>query len=175
MPRGRKNQGKTATIKERTVTVYVPDIETLELWKKKAGNMSLSKFVVKTVNDSISGRGVSREMVKEMELRTSKLEAECKRLREREAELLSKLDAIYKELKLCVAKGAAENREFDPYEINRALVEALKSGKKTEEELLEIMGASDNPEALRALSRQLAALMDFGFVEFDGRHWCWIL
>lgn len=49
--RGRPNQGKTQTIRERTVDVYLPTSELVEQWKKAANEagMSLSKYVVEVV------------------------------------------------------------------------------------------------------------------------------
>jgi len=49
--RGRPNQGKTQTIRARTVDVYLPTVELVEEWKKAAENagMSLSRYVVEVV------------------------------------------------------------------------------------------------------------------------------
>ncbi len=176
MPRGRKNMGKTATIKDRTVNVYLPDLETMELWKEMAGDISLSKFVLKAVNESISGRKrhASPENIRDLEARIAELEKECDKLNDREGELLAKIDALYQELQLCRSQASIANREFNPSEINRALIEALKGGMKTEEELIEIMGAAGSHKTLQSLIKQLEILMDFGFVEFDGKYWRWV-
>ncbi len=51
----RKNQGKAETIKERTAYIYIPSFDMVEDWKKRshAANISLSKFVLDRVEDSI--------------------------------------------------------------------------------------------------------------------------
>jgi hypothetical protein len=51
----RQNSGKTETIKERSIYVYLPSIEMMEDWKaraEKAGS-SISKFVTDRVEDSL--------------------------------------------------------------------------------------------------------------------------
>jgi hypothetical protein len=49
------NRGKTGTIKDRTIYVYLPSLEMVEDWKVRAdrGGVSLSKFIVERVLDSI--------------------------------------------------------------------------------------------------------------------------
>ena len=48
-------RGKTETIKERTVYIYLPSLEMVEDWKHRAerAGVSLSKFVVERILDSI--------------------------------------------------------------------------------------------------------------------------
>ncbi len=48
-------KGKTETIKQRAIYVYLPSLEMVQEWKersKKAGT-SISKFVIELVEDSI--------------------------------------------------------------------------------------------------------------------------
>ncbi|MGC8937116.1 MAG: hypothetical protein ACP5KV_07140, partial [Candidatus Methanomethylicaceae archaeon] len=49
------NRGKTETIKDRAVYVYLPSVEMVEDWKRRAekAGVSISKFVVERVEDSI--------------------------------------------------------------------------------------------------------------------------
>ncbi|WP_456468062.1 hypothetical protein, partial [Archaeoglobus sp.] len=56
------NRGKTKTIKERAIYVYLPSIEMVEDWKRRAekAGVSISKFVVERVEDSI-GREENEE------------------------------------------------------------------------------------------------------------------
>ena len=55
---GRPNQGKTQTIRARTVDVYLPTEELVEEWKKAAENasMSLSRYVVEVVERHRQGK-----------------------------------------------------------------------------------------------------------------------
>ena len=49
------NRGKTETIKDRAVYVYLPSLEMVENWRRRAekAGVSISKFVVERVEDSI--------------------------------------------------------------------------------------------------------------------------
>ncbi len=49
------NKGKTETIKARAVYVYLPSLEMVEDWKQRAekGGVSISKFVIERVEDSV--------------------------------------------------------------------------------------------------------------------------
>ncbi|MCP8320491.1 MAG: hypothetical protein H3Z52_06085, partial [archaeon] len=49
------NRGKTRTIKERAVYVYLPSLEMVKGWKSEAdkAGVSISKFVIDRVEDSI--------------------------------------------------------------------------------------------------------------------------
>lgn len=50
---GRPNLGKTDTLKQRSVYIYLPTEEMLEEWKQAARryDMSLSRFLVEVVDD----------------------------------------------------------------------------------------------------------------------------
>jgi hypothetical protein len=49
------NKGKTETIKERAIYVYLPSLEMTGDWKQRAdkAGVSISKFVIERVEDSI--------------------------------------------------------------------------------------------------------------------------
>ena len=51
----RPSRGKTETIKQRAIYVYLPSLEMVEDWKCKAekAGVSLSKFVYERVEDAI--------------------------------------------------------------------------------------------------------------------------
>ena len=51
----RPGRGKTKTIKQRAIYVYLPSLEMVEDWKRRAerAGVSVSKFVVERVEDSI--------------------------------------------------------------------------------------------------------------------------
>ncbi|MEM2717611.1 MAG: hypothetical protein QXJ13_00005, partial [Candidatus Bathyarchaeia archaeon] len=92
MPRA--NRGKTETIKERTVYIYLPSLEMVEDWKRRAerAGVSLSKFVIERVLDSIRREDGEEGYLSRADLikRLRNTEEEVKRLRE-ENRLLRKL------------------------------------------------------------------------------------
>jgi predicted DNA-binding protein len=77
------NRRKTDTIKERAIYVYLPSVEMAERWKRRAekAGVSISKFVIERVEDSIR-----REEGEEGYLSRAEL---IKRLREAEEEIKS--------------------------------------------------------------------------------------
>ncbi len=52
----RPNKGKTETVKKRAIYVYLPSEEMAEEWKRiaKERKVSISKFVIECVNESLS-------------------------------------------------------------------------------------------------------------------------
>jgi hypothetical protein len=112
-PRGRPNQGKTETIRERCVTVYLPTKELVQEWKgtaKKAG-MPVSRYVYEVVERH--RRGDSGEVTPSW-----KLEEQLKTL---QAEL-GTLQEKYNNL-----KGAFEKQEKELRQVSDALAKASQS------------------------------------------------
>ncbi|RLG91768.1 MAG: hypothetical protein DRO36_03405, partial [Candidatus Hecatellales archaeon] len=75
------NLGKTGTIKDRTVYVYLPSLGMVEDWKRRAekAGVSLSKFIVERVEDSIRQEEGEEGYLSRLEL--------VRRLRKAEEEL----------------------------------------------------------------------------------------
>jgi hypothetical protein len=106
------NRGKTKTIKERAIYVYLPSIEMAEEWKKRAekAGVSISRFVIERVEDSIRREEGEEGYLSRAELikRLKEAEEEIKRLRS-ENNLLKKLvENLDSELKRYRAKPFAE-------------------------------------------------------------------
>jgi len=112
-PRGRPNQGKTETIRERCVTVYLPTKELVQEWKGTASTagMPVSRYVYEVVERH--RRGDSGEVTPSW-----KLEEQLKAL---QAEL-GMFQARYDNL-----KGAFEKQEKDLRQVSDALVKASQS------------------------------------------------
>lgn len=82
---GRPNLGKTETIKQRAITVYLPTEEMLGQWKAEAGrhDLSLSSFITEVVDNAIrkSTSGVTPR--EELEKKLNDALSELGRLKER--------------------------------------------------------------------------------------------
>lgn len=172
MARGRKNMGKTKTIKDRRLAIYVPDLETVDRWKATAAseNTSLSGFVNRVVEEYIGKKSApSSEKLKELESGLNSLEEECQRLRGRETDLLSQIEILHQELQLCRSQ-LFENMDFNPSEISKRLIDLLRDGKTAEDILVE-MKAVGNPKLRNIIAKQIELLFEFGLIEFDGRKW----
>ena len=97
------NRGKTETVKQRVVYVYLPTLEMTEDWKSRAekADTSISKFIIDRVEDSIRMEKGEGNYLNRLELmkRLSSAEEELKNLR-KENNLLKKLvDNLDNELK----------------------------------------------------------------------------
>ena len=94
---GRPNLGKTETIKERAVTVYVPTSNMFEEWKAEAAmhGVSVSRFVCELVDEAIRDGDANFTPREELEKQIKDLMIEVMKLTERltQAEALLKQDS----------------------------------------------------------------------------------
>jgi len=175
----KSSRSKTETIKDRAIYVYLPSFEMVKDWKSRAekGGVSISKFVIERVEDSIrKGEGeegyLSRlELVKR--LRAS--EEELKKL-QNDNRLLKKLvDNLDKELRRYRAKPFIEEGFQGVRRFDRELIKLLrKGGAYGDEEILSHLDIEpSDTELVKALGKQLEALEAYGLVEYVGRAWRW--
>jgi len=115
--RGRPNQGKTQTIKERKIDVYLPTHELVEDWKKAAesAGLPLSKYVFEVVERHRRNVPEISEMSKET----------AKKMEEMESELAS-LRSKYNTLDMAFKRVDAEKAEMST-EYSKALLNAVDS------------------------------------------------
>jgi predicted RNase H-like nuclease (RuvC/YqgF family) len=173
------NRGKTETIKDRAIYVYLPSLEMVEDWKRRAekAGVSISRFVVERVKDSIrreEGEGgyLSRaELVK----RLRKAEEELKKLRDENRFLKRLVENLDNELKRYRAQPFLQEAFEGVRRFDRDLIELLrKGGSYTEEEILARLNIEPfDVELVKAVDRQLEALEAYGLVEYRGRGWRW--
>jgi len=80
------NRGKTETIKDRAIYVYLPSLEMVEDWKRRAerAGVSISRFVVERVEESIRREEGEEGYLSRAELvkRLRGAEEELRKLRE---------------------------------------------------------------------------------------------
>ncbi len=167
---------KTATIKKRTINVYLPSQEFVDKWKEfaKKSGVSLSKFIFECVEEVIN---------RETDFRPRKdLLEELKKLREENMELkkrMKMLDALVekqeKEIMELMNKQFLEEREgFRRYQ--KELVELLKNrGMVTHDEIITYLNLDlKNQELMKAINRQLENLYEYGLIEPVKGGWRWI-
>jgi len=94
--------GKTETIKQRAVTVYVPTSNMFEEWKAEAAmhGVSVSRFVYELVDNTIRKKDSSFVPREELEKKVENLQAEVESLSER----LAQAEAFEKEDRETIAK-----------------------------------------------------------------------
>jgi len=173
------NKGKTETIKDRAIYVYLPSLEMAEDWKRRAerAGVSVSRFVVERVEDSIRREEGEEGYLSRAELvkRLRSAEEELKRLREENRLLKRLVENLDNELKRYRAQPFLQETFEGVRRFDRDLIELLRrGGSYTEEEILAHLNIDPSDmELIKAVDRQLEALEAYGLVEYRGRGWRW--
>ncbi len=172
------DRGKTKTIKQRSVYVYLPSTEMVQDWKKRAesAQVPISKFVMERVEDSIRREGESGylprvELIKSLQER----DEELKQLRKENTLLRQLTDNLDRELRSYRAKPFLDEEFRGTRKFDQELVNLLKSGSSySGEELLARLGLEPSESDLvKAVSKQLEILEKYGLVEFNRGAWRW--
>jgi hypothetical protein len=173
------NRGKTGTIKRRAIYVYLPSLEMVEDWKLRAekSGISISKFVVERVEDSISREAGEEGYLNRLELikRLNDSEEEIKELR-KENRLLKKLvDNLDNELKRYRAKPFLDEDFRGVRRFDKELIDLLRKGYSlTGDEILSHLNIDHgDADLVKVVNRQLEVLEGYGLVEYVGRGWKW--
>lgn len=175
----RTNRGKTKTVKQRAIYVYLPSLKITEDWKNRAekAGTSISKFVIERVEDSLRREEGEESYLNRLDLikRLDKTEEELKQLRNDNRLLKKLVDNLDTELKRYRAKpfldeGFEGERRFD-----KELIDLLrKGGSYTGGELLAHLDIDpSDSELVKAVNKQLEILENYGLVEYEGRGWRW--
>lgn len=173
------NKGKTETIKDRAIYVYLPSLEIVEDWKRRAekAGVSISRFVVERVEDSIRREEGEESYLSRAELvkRLRSTEEELKKLREENRLLKRLVENLDNELKRYRAQPFLQETFEGVRRFDRDLVELLRSGGSyTEGEILAHLNIEpSDAELVKAVDMQLEALEAYGLVEYRGRGWRW--
>jgi predicted RNase H-like nuclease (RuvC/YqgF family) len=171
--------GKTDTIKERSIYVYLPSLEMVEDWKRRAerAGTSISKFVVERVEDSMRREEGEEGYVSRLELvnRLRNAEEELKRLRSDNRMLRRLVENLDKELKRYRAKPFLEEDFEGVRRFDKELINVLRrGGTYSDEDILSHLNIDlTDLEFVKAVNRQLAVLEEYGLVEFTGKGWKW--
>jgi len=173
------NKGKTETIKDRAIYVYLPSLEMAEDWRRRAerAGVSVSRFVVERVEDSIRREEGEESYLSRAELvkRLRSAEEELKKLREENRLLRRLVENLDNELKRYRAQPFLQETFEGVRRFDRDLIELLRrGGSYTEEEILTHLNIDPSDmELIKAVDRQLEALEAYGLVEYRGRGWRW--
>jgi len=174
------SRGKTGTIKDRTIYVYLPSLGMVEDWKLRAekAGVSLSKFIIERVLDSIRREDGEEGYLSRAEIikRLRNTEEELRKLRDENRLLRKLVENLDNELKRYRAQPFLEDRFEGVRRFDRELIELLKRGGIfNEEEILTHLNINPSEtELVKAVSRQLEILEEYGLVEFTGRGWRWV-
>jgi len=170
---------KTETIKERAIYVYLPSLEMVKDWKRRAekAGVSVSRFVIERVEDSIRREEGEEGYLSRLELikRLEKAEEELKGLRNENRMLKMLAENLDNELRRYRAKPFIEEGFEGVRTFDRDLIELLRGGRShTQEEILAHLNIDpSDTELVRAVTKQLEALEAYGLLEYKGRGWRW--
>jgi len=173
------NKGKTETIKDRAIYVYLPSLEMVEDWKRRAekAGVSVSKFVIERVEDSIRREEGEEGYLSRAELvkRLRSAEEELKKLREENRLLKRLVENLDNELKRYRAQPFLQEAFEGVRRFDRDLIELLRrGGSYTEEQILTHLNIDpSDTDLVKAVSKQLEALEGYGLLEYKGRGWKW--
>lgn len=171
--------GKTDSIKQRSVYVYLPSLEMVEDWKAKAkkSRVSVSQFVIEHVTNSLRQEEGEEEYKPRAEL--------IQQLREKD-EQIGKLTREGEILRLALERVENELRRYrsEPFleedfrgvrGYDRRLVELLRKGDAVDSDhLLHLLRIDPRDTHLvKAVSKQLENLEAYGLVEKTRRGWRW--
>lgn len=170
---------KTETIKDRAIYVYLPSLEMVEDWKSRAdkAGVSISKFVVERVEDSIRREEGEESYLSRLELirRLRKAEEELEKLRSENRLLKRLVENLDRELRRYRAQPFLEERFEGIKSFDKELIALLRQGETySDDEILGKLGISPtDTELIRAVNRQLEILESYGLIQFTGKGWKW--
>ena len=173
------NRGKTKTIKERAVYVYLPSQEMVEDWKSRAekAGVSMSKFIHDRVEDSIRKEEGEEGYHSRLDLikRLKDAEEELKKLRGDNSLLRRLAENLEKENRRYRTAPFTEGEFQGVRRFDKDLVELLRRGAAyTDNEILSALNIEPtDSDLVKAVTKQLEVLEAYGLVEYSGRAWRW--
>jgi hypothetical protein len=173
--------GKTETIKERAVYVYLPSHKMVEEWKKlaKKQGTSISKFVIEHVESSLkeekglkSGFKARSELLK----RLQELEEENTSLRKENRMLKLAMEKLDDELRGYRAKPFIEEEFKGLRGFERRLIDILRSRRTVRgEDLFDLLDIDPTDRDLtQGVYQQLKVLEGYGLVKATADGWRWV-
>jgi hypothetical protein len=174
---GRPNLGKTKTIKQRALAVYLPTEEMIEKWKSEAERygVPLSRFIVETVDDSIrkSPTGMTPREELEKELNDVKVEMNQLKARLKSAEeALKRADVTVAEYRAKLSEPLLSPADA---ELTSRLIEMFLAEKVLNvDEMPERLGIKlTDKKAVGRLRSSVDLLKKAGLVESGMFEWRW--
>lgn len=171
--------GKTETIKERAIYVYLPSVKLVERWKEaaKSQGASISKFVIEHVENSMrqeeeSGYQSRGELWKEIK----RLREELKEISREKRLLEHVVEKLEKEVRRYRAQPFLQPDFEGVRRFQKELIEALREGGvKSSKELLARLDIDPlEHEAVKAIYKQLEILQAYRLVDSSPRGWRWV-
>jgi len=168
---GRPNQGKTETIRQRKVDVYLPTTDLLQKWKEaaKAAGMPLSKYILEVVEQHRLG-------VEKVSISPLMLEEKASRLEKEVADLKLRLETLrsaFQNQEVELSHLSNENMKANEGCVDvptvRKIIPVIRNGPKEGihfEDMWKLMHIDpDDVSALMKWNRAINFLLDVGLVD----------
>jgi len=170
--------GKTETIKQRAIYVYLPSAKLVERWKetaKKQGT-SVSKFVIEHVENSLRQEEPSYKSRGELWKEIKRLREELKETAREKRLLGHVVEKLEREVRRYRAQPFLQPDFEGVRQFQKELIEVLKEGRViSSDELLSKLDVDPlEHEAVKAIYKQLEILQAYGLVEPSPRGWRWM-
>ena len=170
--------GKTETIKERAIYVYLPTPQMVARWKGMAekNGQSISKFVIDRVEDSIADESEDRQnrvqLFEEIKRLTELLKGKDDKIRLQEL-LIEKYE---QDLRSYRARLFSDDSTTGIRKFDKELVNLLREpGPHSHDEILARLRIEPSEsEEIKAVQRQLDHLQSFGLAKEARGGWLWI-
>jgi len=171
--------GKTESIKQRSIYVYLPSMEIAQDWKIRAkkSSASISRFIIEHVTNSLrqeEGEETYRSRAELIQQLRAKDENIANLAKENEILKLA-LERVENELQRYRAEPFLEKDFKGTRRYDRRLIELLKKGDTIDSDhLLHLLKINPRDTPLvKAVTKQLENLEDYGLVEKTLRGWKW--
>ena len=170
--------GKTESIKERAIYVYLPSVEHKERWEKHSERLgvSISKFVIEYVENSLrqeeepdyKSRSELWKENNELKQQVEDLARKCRLLE-------TVVDKLEQELRRYRGKPFLEESFEGARSYEKGLIDLLKSRDiVADEQIFSQLGITPSDgDAVRAIAKQLGSLEACGLVKSSSRGWKW--
>ncbi|OKY78779.1 MAG: putative nuclease of RNase H fold RuvC/YqgF family [Candidatus Methanohalarchaeum thermophilum] len=169
--------GKTDSIKQRRVDVYLDSLERKKKWKKIAENQddSLSKFIQKAVQYAIDHGGPNFKELGNKAKQIQELQNQINELKEEVKQKDMVIDKLEEEIEQYRTQKFTNQTFSGKRKHKKQLIDLLKNHKKLNgDEILQKLNIDPtNTEVVEGINKQLQNLEQYGLIEDTGNGWRW--
>lgn len=169
--------GKTDTIKERRVDVYLDTLDRKERWTEFAdeADQSLSKFIQHCVEYALEKGGPDYAGLGEESQKIEELQVEVRELRNDIKQKDIVIEKLESEIRQMRVKPFLEEEFEGTREYDRELIEVLQSSDRvTGTEILTRLDIDPmETDLVKGVNRQLEQLEQYGLVQSTAQGWVW--
>lgn len=176
--------GKTETIKQRSLYLYLPSIEQKIEWSKLADNdgTSISKWIVNNVEENLTQRSEKGKSRRALEQENNDLKEELASLQKRLKDISIIKENLEKDIRKYRAAPFSDSSTKSPRPYDRDLINLLRNAiganKKhrylTNDEILKRLNIEiTDTEIVKGISTQLSRLEGYGLIKSTSKGWKW--